>query len=106
VINNLELLRRLYAVGAAGSWEDAQLAADTLSYISALEHSVPEPSRDVSFSQLVLMLGHAYRALADERNRVHLKTAARQCGRLPFHLFALRGQLTDILDAVEMEVAR
>lgn len=106
MINNLELLRRLYAVGAAGSWEDAQLAADTLSYISALEHAVPEPGRDVSFAQLVFILGHAYRALANERNREYLKAAARQCGRLPFHLFALRGQLTEILDAVEMEGVR
>lgn len=105
---NYELLKRLYAFGASGSPADAELAADALEYISALEHSVvlDRPGSEMSFAQLVFMLGLVHAALENKQNHECLKAAAQRCNRLPFHLFALRAQLTDILDAAEMEVAR
>lgn len=105
--SNYELLKRLYAFGASGSPDDAELAADALEYISTLEHAVLDrPGSEMSFAQLVFMLGLAHAALENEKNHECLKAAAHRCGRLPFHLFALRGQLTEILDAAELEVAR
>ena len=104
---NHELLKRLYAFGASGSPADAELAADTLEYISTLEHAVFDRTfGETSFAQLVAMLGLAHAAMENEHNHASLKAAARRCRRLPFHLFALRRQLTEILDAAEMEGAR
>lgn len=107
MINNIELLKRLYATAASGKCDDPKLASDVLDYISALEHAVLEDGRGViSFAQLLLILGQAHGALTNVRNRESLKAAARQSPKLPFHLFALREQLTEILDEAGTEVIR
>lgn len=100
---SIELLRRLYAVGAAGSWRDEQLVADTLSYISALEHAVPAPGRAVTFEQLMFLIGQAHGALASMSNLAKLKAAVRHGETIPFHVAALRDCLTAILDEVSVE---
>ena len=101
---SIELLKRLHAVLKAASWEDAQLVADTLSYISALEHTISAPSHEVSLEQLMFMLGQAHGAL--RRNRASLTAAVRHGATIPYHVVALRDCLNAILNDAGVEVVQ
>lgn len=104
---SIELLKRLYAAAAAGPWAESQLAADTLSYISHLEHSLlRESGKPMGFDQLVLILGMAHGALTTPANYRMLVSALRSGSLRPTYIDMLRDQLTEILREAGQEDIR
>lgn len=95
--DSTELLKRLYAAAVAGPWAESQLAADTLSYISSLEHSLPGIDRPLSFARLVLVLGMVLGGLETPTNFTQLVSAMRSGTLNPGYIKLLRDQLTETL---------
>lgn len=94
---SLEILKRLYAVSASGTWEDRQLAADALTYIGMLEHSVRTRNGPADFGHTLLLLGQLTGALAAPENQAGLIEAMTSGSRIVDYVHTLHQRIGQLL---------